>query len=78
MSYDYYDKMMQGNLAYETTPYSVEKKGRRWTVRQAWWGREISSHASEEAAERACIEEARRNGCLRVFRTRSKKQGATK
>lgn len=54
--------------AYETTPYGVEKRGRKFVVVQSWWGKDISTHKTQEEADTACIEEARRRGCLRRFK----------
>ena len=67
MSEDYY---------YETTPYGVEKRGRMWAVRQCWWGKDISLHKSEAEAEAACVEEARRRGCLTRHRVRAVKKAS--
>ncbi len=57
---------MKSEPIYETTPYGVKQQSDgRWAVEQAWWGRTISTHATEDKARAACREEARRNGCLR-------------
>lgn len=61
---------------YETTPYGVEKRGRKFVVRQCWWGKDISSHKTQEEADAACIEEARRMGCLTRMRVGPPKKKA--
>lgn len=63
---------------YETTPYGVEKRGRKFVVRQCWWGKDISTHKSQEEADAACIEEARRAGCLTRVCIRPAKRKAVK
>jgi hypothetical protein len=50
---------------YETTPYGVERIGDQFAVRQMWWGKTISTHSSREEADRACVDEARFQGCLK-------------
>jgi hypothetical protein len=57
---------------YETTPYAVEKRGRKFVVRQTWWGKDISTHKTPEEADAACIEAARLAGVLRRFKARKK------
>lgn len=59
---------METQYAYETTPYGVEKRGKKFVVRQAWWGKDISTHKTKDEAEAACVEEARKAGVLRRFR----------
>lgn len=61
---------------YETTPYGVEKRGRKFVVTQCWWGRDISTHKTQEEADAACIEEARSRGCLVKVRIRPAKKKA--
>lgn len=63
---------------YETTPYGVEKRGRKFVVRQCWWGKDISTHKSQEEADAACIEEARRAGVLKRLGVRPAKRKAAK
>lgn len=53
---------------YETTPYGVEQKGKKFAVVQSWWGKTISIHGTKELAEEACVEEARTRGCLQRIR----------
>ena len=62
-AFDYY---------YETTPYGVEQKGKKFAVVQSWWGKTISTHKTRELADEACIEEARAQGCLRRIRFKVK------
>ena len=69
---------MSDDYAYETTPYGVEKRGRKFVVRQAWWGKDISAHKTQGEADAACIEAARAAGCLRRFRLRPAKRKAAK
>jgi hypothetical protein len=57
---------------YETTPYRVDKRGGSFFVRQEWWGKDISSHATQEEADAACIDEARKAGCLQRFKLKKK------
>jgi hypothetical protein len=66
---------MSDDYCYETTPYGVEKRGRRFVVRQTWWGKDISTHKTQAEADEACVEEARKAGCLRRFKI---KQGSAK
>ncbi len=67
---------MSDDYAYETTPYRVLKRGRAFVVRQDWWGKDICSHKTQADADAACIEEARKAGCL--VRYKLKKKAATK
>ena len=64
--------MSDENFYYETTPYGVAKRGKKWAVWQSWWGKDISLHKSQEEAEAACVEEARRRGCLVRHRVKTR------
>lgn len=59
---------MSDDYCYETTPYGVEKRGRKFVVRQMWWGKDISTHKTQAEADAACIEAARKDGLLRRVR----------
>jgi hypothetical protein len=63
---------------YETTPYGVDKRGRKFVVVQYWWGKDISTHKTNDEAQAACVEEARKAGCLRRVKLRLPKKGAKK
>ena len=65
-----------GDYYYETTPYGVEKRGRKFVVRQCWWGKDISTHKTQEEADAACMDEAKRQGCLTKVRIRPTKKVA--
>jgi hypothetical protein len=64
------------DYCYETTPYGVEKRGGKFVVAQAWWGKDISTHKTRDEACAACIMAARAAGCLRRFRLRPAKRKA--
>lgn len=65
------------DYVYETTPYGVEKRGRKFVVRQMWWGRDISAHKTQDEADAACMDAARLAGCLsRVRLTKPKPRTA--
>jgi hypothetical protein len=70
--------MSDDDYYYETTPYGVEQRGKKWAVRQCWWGKDISLHKTREEADEACIAEARRTGCLTRHRLRPIKKAAAK
>lgn len=62
--------------AYETTPYLVVKRGRKFVVRQDWWGEDISTHKTQAEADAACVKKARRGGCLVRYRIPAKRKAA--
>ncbi len=60
--------------AYETTPYRVEERGRKFVVRQDYWGKDVSVHKTQAEADAACIEEARKAGCLVRYKLKPKRK----
>jgi hypothetical protein len=64
---------MTDDYAYETTPYGVEERGRKFVVRQVWWGKDISTHKTQAEADAACIEAARQAGLLRRVKLTKRK-----
>ena len=69
---------MSDDFYYETTPYGVEQRGKKWAVVQSWWGKDISLHKTRDEADAACLEEARIRGCLTRHRLRPVKKKAAK
>jgi hypothetical protein len=66
--------MMSNEYAYETTPYLVVKRGKEFVVRQDYWRQDISTHKTQLEADAACIEEARKAGCLVRLKARPAKR----
>lgn len=55
-------------MVYETTPYGVKERGGKFVVEQMWWGKTISTHATRDEAQEACIQIAREQGYLKKAR----------
>lgn len=58
------------DYVYETTPYGVQESKGKFLVRQMWWGKTISEHATRDEAQDACVQVAREQGYLKRIKVK--------